>query len=50
LHMYNGFDLCFIKRSTTIATCENDLKVLCGVFDELIFQLPEKTVTFCVID
>ncbi|KAF2189527.1 hypothetical protein K469DRAFT_625227 [Zopfia rhizophila CBS 207.26] len=50
LHMYNEFDLYFIKRSTAIAIRENDLKVLCDVFDELIFQLPEKTVTFCVID
>ncbi|KAI0006575.1 hypothetical protein F4779DRAFT_629767 [Xylariaceae sp. FL0662B] len=50
LHMYNRFDLYFIKRSTAIAIRENDLEALCNVFDELIFQLPEKTVTFCVID
>ncbi|KAI1081442.1 hypothetical protein F5B20DRAFT_588516 [Whalleya microplaca] len=50
LHMYNGFDLYFIKGSTALAMRENDLGVLCNVFDELIFQLPEKTVTFCVID
>jgi len=50
VHMYNGFDLYFLKRSWALAMRENDLTVLCDVFDELIFQLPEKTVVFCVID
>ncbi|KAH8704255.1 hypothetical protein BGW36DRAFT_444961 [Talaromyces proteolyticus] len=50
LHARTGFDLYFIKRSTAILMRENDLKVLCDVFDQLIFQLPQKTVTFCVLD
>lgn len=51
LHVYGRFDLYFIKQSTALAIRErNDLKVLCDVFDELLFQLPEKTVLFCVVD
>lgn len=50
LHMDVEFDLYFIKGSTARAIMENDLQVLCDVFDELIFQLPPKTVTFCVVD
>jgi hypothetical protein len=48
--MYNGFDLSFIKRSMAIAIRTNDLKVPCDVFNELIYQLPKKTVAMCVID
>jgi hypothetical protein len=48
--MQNGFDLSFITRSMAVAMRENHLKVLCDVFDELIFQLPKKTVIICVID
>ncbi|KAL7629525.1 hypothetical protein AAE478_001046 [Parahypoxylon ruwenzoriense] len=50
VHKHSGFDLYFIKRSTAIAMRDNDLRVLCYVFEELIHQLPENTVTFCVID
>lgn len=48
---YNGFDLYFIKRKHALAIREqNDLETLCDVFDNLIFQLPEKTIAICVID
>ncbi|KAI3318453.1 hypothetical protein HD806DRAFT_315959 [Xylariaceae sp. AK1471] len=51
VHAYNKFDLYFIKRSHAIAIREdNDLKTLCDIFDNLVFQLPEKTITICVID
>jgi hypothetical protein len=50
-NLYKGFDLYFIKRSTVQSIREDDdLKVLCDVFNELIFQLPAKTTIFCVID
>ncbi|KAI0165324.1 hypothetical protein GGR52DRAFT_104637 [Hypoxylon sp. FL1284] len=45
------FDLYFVKRSTALAIRErSDLRVLCDVLDELLFQLPARTVVFCVID
>ncbi|KAI0597041.1 hypothetical protein F4775DRAFT_584592 [Biscogniauxia sp. FL1348] len=50
LYMYSKFDLYFIKRNTAVAMHEGDLEVLCDVFDELIYQLPERTVVFIVID
>ncbi|KAI0478289.1 hypothetical protein F4859DRAFT_479278 [Xylaria cf. heliscus] len=51
VHAYGEFDLCFIKRSHAIAIRENnDIKTLCDIFDSLVFQLPEKTITMCVID
>ncbi|TGJ84773.1 hypothetical protein E0Z10_g3977 [Xylaria hypoxylon] len=51
VHAYGGFDLYFIKRSHAIAVREdNDIKTLCDIFDSLVFQLPEKTITICVID
>jgi hypothetical protein len=51
LHAYGKFDLYFIKRSHAIAIREdNDLETLCDIFDNLVFQLPEKTVTICVLD
>ncbi|KAI1771510.1 hypothetical protein F4818DRAFT_205577 [Hypoxylon cercidicola] len=51
LHRHGGFDLYFVKSSTALAIRDaNDLGVLCDVFDELLFQLPDKTVLFCVVD
>ena len=51
LHVSNDFDLHFIKRRTALAVREkNDLQVLCNIFDELIYQLPAKTIAFCVVD
>ncbi|RYC58964.1 hypothetical protein CHU98_g7253 [Xylaria longipes] len=51
VHAYGEFDLYFIKRSHAIAIRENnDIKTLCDMFDNLVFQLPEKTITICVID
>ncbi|KAI3336581.1 hypothetical protein HD806DRAFT_542439 [Xylariaceae sp. AK1471] len=50
VYMHNGFDLSFITGRMATAIRDNNLKVLCNVFDELIFQLPKKTVIFCVID
>ncbi|KAI1150758.1 hypothetical protein F4825DRAFT_425466 [Nemania diffusa] len=48
---YGEFDLYFIKRSHATAIREdNDIKTLCDVFDNLIYQLPEKTIVFCIID
>ena len=51
MYAYGEFDLYFIKRSHATAIRENnDMKTLCDVFDNLIYQLPEKTIVFCVID
>ncbi|RWA07424.1 hypothetical protein EKO27_g7677 [Xylaria grammica] len=51
VHAYGNFDLHFIKRSHAVAIREdNDLKTLCDVFDNLVFQLPRKTITICVLD
>ncbi|KAI0407319.1 hypothetical protein F4802DRAFT_555016 [Xylaria palmicola] len=51
VHGYGEFDLYFIKRSHAIAIREdNNIKTLCDIFDNLVYQLPEKTIVFCVID
>ncbi|KAL2786505.1 hypothetical protein BJX66DRAFT_342097 [Aspergillus keveii] len=51
LHTRNTFDLHFIKRRTAKAIRDkNDLDVLCNLFEELIHQLQENTVTFCIVD
>ncbi|KAI0436138.1 hypothetical protein F4803DRAFT_543327 [Xylaria telfairii] len=51
VHAYGEFDLYFIKRSHAIAIRENnDIKTLCDMFDSLVFQLPKKTITICVLD
>ncbi|KAI0529919.1 hypothetical protein GGR58DRAFT_277212 [Xylaria digitata] len=51
VHAYGEFDLSFIRRSQAKAIRENnDLETLCNIFDDLILQLPDGTITMCVID
>ncbi|GAW26731.1 hypothetical protein SAMD00023353_4600300 [Rosellinia necatrix] len=51
VNAYSGFDLYFVKRSHAIAVREgNDIRTLCDIFDNLVFQLPKKTTAICVID
>ncbi|KAJ8133034.1 hypothetical protein O1611_g590 [Lasiodiplodia mahajangana] len=51
VYAYGEFDLYFIKRSHAMAMRDNnDVKTLCDVFDNLVYQLPERAVVFCTID
>ncbi|XXH01267.1 hypothetical protein Hte_007621 [Hypoxylon texense] len=51
LHLHGRFDLYFVKRRTALAVRERgDLRVLCDVLDELLFQLPAGTALLCVVD
>ena len=50
LSKYRDFDLTFFHKRHLHGVRDKDLTTLCNVLDELILQLPNGTVLFCVLD
>ena len=44
------FDLSFLVPEKLQLLAEDDLKILCNIFRDLVFQLPKDMIFFCVID
>lgn len=50
LSKYQDFDLSFFHKRHLHGVRNKDITTLCNILDELILQLPNGTVLFCVLD